>query len=121
MSLGVVKQTEAVLNHHLQALAARDLDGLVSDYTEESVIINNLSPTPIQGLGAIRQFMAQMVEVFTPEVLATFKASQQVIEGEIVYVVWSAGKTIPFGTDTVVVRDGKIVAQTAYAQMGAGG
>lgn len=120
MSFSLEKRTQAVLNHHLEALAARDLDDLVSDYTEESVIINNLSPTPIRGLEEIRQFMAQMVEVFTPEVLATLRMSQQVIEGEIVYVVWSAGATIPFGTDTVVIREGKIVAQTAYAQMGSG-
>jgi hypothetical protein len=33
------------------------------------------------------------------------------VEGEIAYITWHTDQ-IAFGTDTFVVRDGKIVAQT---------
>lgn len=114
-------QTEEVVGQHVQALLARDLDALTSGYSDDAVIIINTSPVAIVGLAAIRQFGAQILEAYTPEVLSTFKVGQQVIEGEIAYAVWSMGAAIPVATDTFVVRDGKIVAQTAYLQVGSGG
>ena len=46
--------------------------------------------------------------------------SQQIVEGDVAFLVWS-GKSknleIPFATDTLIVRNGKIVAQTFAAQM----
>jgi len=114
-------QTEEVVGQHVQALLARDLDALTSGYSDDAVIIINTSPVAIVGLAAIRQFGAQILEAYTPEVLSAFKVGQQVIEGEIAYAVWSMGAAIPVATDTFVVRDGKIVAQTAYLQVGSGG
>ena len=37
------------------------------------------------------------------------------VDGELAYITWSAGREIPLGTDTFVVRNGKIVAQTVAA------
>ena len=40
---------------------------------------------------------------------------QQVVDGEIAYIKWSAetaDNSYELGTDTILVRDGKIVAQT---------
>jgi len=34
------------------------------------------------------------------------------VEGELAYITWNVGSDIPLGTDTFVVDDGKIVAQT---------
>jgi hypothetical protein len=34
------------------------------------------------------------------------------VEGDLGYITWSAGAALPLGTDTFLVRDGKIVAQT---------
>jgi hypothetical protein len=36
----------------------------------------------------------------------------QAIEGEIAYLTWSAEPFVRLATDTLLVRDGKIVAQT---------
>ena len=49
-----MSQTEDVLNHHLQSFGGGDVDELVSDYTEDSVILfeSNL----ITGLDNIRAF-----------------------------------------------------------------
>ena len=42
---------------------------------------------------------------------------EQVAEGEIAYIVWTAGDLAPLGTDTFVIRDGKIVVQTFAAHV----
>jgi hypothetical protein len=71
-----------------------------------------------RGSGEIRTLFESLVADLPPG--STFEVSQQIIEGEIAYVVWSAesGKLkIPFATDTLIVRDGKIIAQTVAAQM----
>jgi hypothetical protein len=38
--------------------------------------------------------------------------------GEVAYLLWSGGAAFPFATDTYVVRDGKILVQTAAVQAG---
>ncbi len=117
MSTGTEKETEAVYNHHQQAISARDLDAIMEDYAEDSIIIVNVAPEPLRGLTAIRSFFAQFFEVWSPELQSTVSLARQDVEGEIVYTVWSAGPTMPFGTETHVIRDGKIRVQTAAAQM----
>ncbi len=118
MCAGKEKETEVVFNHHQQATSARDLDAIMEDYAEDSIVFVNAAPEPLRGLAAIRSFLAQLYEVYTPEVQSAAKIARQDVEGEIVYTVWSAGPTMPFGTETYVIRDGKIRVQTATAQMG---
>jgi ubiquinone/menaquinone biosynthesis C-methylase UbiE len=59
------------------------------------------------------------------EILADFPPGssvdlrQQLIEGEVAYLVWSGESQrvrIPFATDTLLIREGKIVMQTFAAQ-----
>ncbi|MGF1473054.1 MAG: hypothetical protein ACFB50_15120 [Rubrobacteraceae bacterium] len=50
---------------------------------------------------------------------SAFELSQQIVEGEIAYIIWSGESErlkIPFAAETLIVRDGKIVAQTFAAQ-----
>ena len=45
---------------------------------------------------------------------------KQIIEGEYAYILWSAESemlSIPFGTDTFRIVEGKIVAQTFVGQI----
>jgi hypothetical protein len=45
---------------------------------------------------------------------------RQEVHGEIAYIVWKADTPsldVPLGTDTFVVRDGKIVVQTFAGQL----
>ena len=114
------RTTEEVFGHHMQAIVARDLDAILEDYTEESILDVNLAPGPVRGLAGLRASFAGILELFTPEVISTFKVARQDVEGEVVYLLWSAGATIPAGSDTFVIRNGKIVVQTAYVQMGQG-
>ena len=66
----------------------------------------------VRGAGQVREFFIGFVANLTPEMLANFSATRQEVDGEIAYVVWTIGDIIPFGTDTFVVRDGKIVTRT---------
>ena len=98
-------ETKAVLDHHMAALDSDDLDDLMSDYTEDSVFISNLGGV-IKGLEAIRGVFAM-----TSGGMAGFEAGVEHVDGEIGFVTWKADG-IALGTDTFVVRDGKIAAQT---------
>ena len=58
-------------------------------------------------------FQALIAEFAKPG--ATFSMKQQFVEGEYGYILWTAetaDNVYELGTDTFVVRDGKIVAQS---------
>ncbi len=55
--------------------------------------------------------------MLTPDVLSQIKIARQAVDGEIAYIAFSAGRAIPLISDTFVIRDGKIVAQTTAVQM----
>lgn len=117
MTTTSVSTTESVLGHHLQAIFARDLEGIMSDYVEESVLF---TPTnTFKGLEGIRGFFTFALTIFTPEVLATMKLARQDIHDEYAYIFWSAGTTVPLGSDTFVIRGGKIVIQSFAGQINA--
>ena len=123
LQLGVIPApgmgpTEATLVHHLEAFGEGDVDEILKDYTPESVII-----TPdgsLHGLGEIRPFFEKMTTEIAAPGTYEFEMLKQVIEGEIAYIAWtfeSEKVSIPFGSNTFVIRDGKIVTQTFAAQM----
>jgi ketosteroid isomerase-like protein len=106
--------TAEVWQHHIDTWVARDLDGLLDDYAEESVmIVNN---RVFVGKSEIRAVFRQLFSIFD-------RATKHVIDpaivrGEIVYITWSVtvdGAEHPVGTDTFVIRGGKILYQTIAA------
>ncbi len=105
------EQTKAILDHHMEALDAGDLDGLLGDYTEESVFISNLGGV-VKGLEGIRAVFAVAAGA-TPG----FEQAVEHVDGEVGYIVWKA-ENIAFGTDTFVIRDGKILVQTVALHFG---
>ena len=113
-SAEISRQTEATLTHHLESFGKGDLDGLLSDYTEESKI---LTPDGVlQGTAAIRPFFEKFGETLPPG--SDFKMIKQIVDGETAYIAWTTeSEKVKFvlGTDTFVVRDGKIVTQTFAA------
>jgi len=105
-------KTRAVLEHHWKSFQDRDLDALMSDYTEESILI-----TPnktFRGLTEIRESYAQAFIVF-PKDSSTVTLNKTIVEDDLGYILWEATVPkfkLPYGTDTFVIRDGKIVRQT---------
>jgi ketosteroid isomerase-like protein len=104
--------TEAVVGHHLDCFYALDLQGVVADYAPDAVMI---VPTGVlRGVPEIMPFFRNFLAEFA-EAGATFDMRQQVIEGDLAYIRWVAqtpDTTYELGTDTFVVRNGKIAAQT---------
>lgn len=108
--------TEAVLKQHFQAIVSRNLDGLMKDYSQDSVLF---TPTgTVKGLKNIRAGFTAMLGMMTPEAMANVKVSRQEIEGEYAYILWSAVPVVPFGGDTFYIHNGKIVMQSFVGQMG---
>ena len=103
-------QTKAVLMHHLDSLMALDFAEVLSDYTEESVVISPAGT--VHGLEAIQGAMGEMAGLFTPESLSQLSMLYQDIQGEVAYLAWTMGDVVPFGTDTFIIRNGKIAVQT---------
>lgn len=104
--------TQDVVNQHLQGFFARDLQGVVADYAPDAVMI---VPTGVlRGVHEISQFFQALIAEFARPG-ATFQLQQQVVEGDVAYILWiaeTADQTYELGTDTFVVRHGKIVVQT---------
>jgi hypothetical protein len=48
--------------------------------------------------------------------LDVISISRQEIEGDVAFIVWDAPGFVTLGTDTFVVRDGKIAVQTFAGQ-----
>ena len=107
-----MKSTRDVIDHHLRAFAERDLKGVLSDYAPDAVFFTQHGP--LKGADAISPlFQALIAEFAKPG--AAFSMKQQVVEGDYAYIRWTAetaDNVYELGTDTFVVRDGKIVAQS---------
>ncbi len=110
-----MSQTEAVLNHHLQSFGTANIDELVSDYTEDSVIL--FESNIIKGLDNLRAFFTDFINNSLPPG-SDFEMKHLQVVGDIAYIVWEAGTdklAFKLGTDTFVIKDGKIVQQTIAA------
>ena len=109
--------TSDVLDHHLKSFAEYDLDGVLADYSSDAVLF---VPTgPLKGPDAIKAlFQALVAEFAKPG--SSFKMQQRSIEGDHAYILWTAetaDNSYEFATDTFVVRNGKIVAQSFAAKI----
>jgi hypothetical protein len=107
-----MKSTNDVIDHHLKAFADGDLNGILSDYAPDVTFFTRSGP--LRGVDAIRPlFQALIAEFAQPG--ANFSLDQQFAEGEHGYILWTAetaDNAYDLGTDTFVVRDGKIIAQS---------
>lgn len=104
--------TQEVLAHHLGCFAAGDLDGVLSDYAPGAVLFTR--DRPLRGADAIRPLFAALIAEFAKPG-ARLRMRQQFIEGDYGYILWTAETSenvYELGTDTFVVRDGRIVAQS---------
>ena len=113
-----VMTTRQVFEHHVQALGKGDVEGIVSDDTEDSVLI---TPSAVlKGRDAIRgAFDGFVAGLFKP---GTYEFTMVTVhvEAETAYAIWHAKCASPnvvLGTDTFLVRNGKIAVQTFAAKI----
>jgi len=109
--------TKDVIDHHLKCFGEGDLQGILSDYAPEAVLFTPAGP--LKGEEAIRPlFQAMLAEFGKPG--AAFNLKQQFIKADYGYILWTAetaDNVYELGTDTFVVQDGKIVAQSYASRM----
>jgi ketosteroid isomerase-like protein len=107
-----MNSTKEIIDHHLNAFAERDLKGVLSDYAPGAVFF-----TPngvLRGVDAIRPLFQGLIAEFRKPG-STFTMTEQFFDGDHAYILWTAetaDNVYELGTDTFVVRDGKIVAQS---------
>ena len=105
-------KTRAVIEHHWKSFQDRDLDALMADYTDESILIT--PDKTFRGLAEIRVIYAQAFLVF-PKDSTSMQVNKTIVEDDLGYILWEDTLPkfkLPYPSDTFVIRDGKIVRQT---------
>jgi len=108
--------TQEVLDHHLQAFGEGDLEAILKDYNEDSILCTQ--DGVLEGLHEIKPLFESFFAEFAKPG-ASFGMDHQTVRGELAFIVWhaeSADRHFDLGTDTFIIRDGKIVAQTFAAK-----
>ena len=106
-----------VLLRHLNSFKNNDLQAVISDYTNESVLITQ--DAIYKGPNEIKVFFASLIKQF-PKQNSSFELDKVIVDDELVYIVWH-GETpsldVPFATDTFIIKNGKILRQTFAGQL----
>jgi hypothetical protein len=90
--------------------AAGDLDAIVADYADDSVVITSAGVA--RGKDEIRQVFVKLLEDL-PE--AAWDLKTLIFDGDVLLLEWAADSAVNSaddGVDTFVFRDGMIWAQT---------
>jgi ketosteroid isomerase-like protein len=104
--------TRAVVERHMTELGAGNIDAVMADYADDAIMVSNLGGLT-KGVEALRVIFSH-----TPgDLFDSMEMKAEHYDGEVGYVAWKTAK-IPMGSDTFVVRDGKIVAQTVAMFLG---
>jgi hypothetical protein len=104
--------TRQVLDHHWETFVANDLDGVMEDYTEESVLIT--PDATYVGLDEIRQNFINAFKAF-PADGGKLTLNQSEVVKDVGYILWEADVpefNLTYATDSFFIRNGKIIRQT---------
>ena len=104
------KSTNEVWNHHIRAWETRSVHDIVSDYSDDSVLV--LNNHVFKGQDQIANVFTQLFSIFDA---GTNRIDTPVVLDRFVYITWHFTPTYKqefFGTDTFVIENGKIVLQT---------
>ncbi|HYT79393.1 MAG TPA: nuclear transport factor 2 family protein [Actinomycetota bacterium] len=105
------RSPQEVFQHHAQVLGAEDLDGIVSDYTEDAIFISPEGGV-LRGKDGVRQGFTKLLSD-VPQ--ATWDLPTQIYEDDILLLEWAADSErtkVEDGIDTFVFKDGLIRVQT---------
>lgn len=103
--------TELVVRNHLQAfLQQRGIPAIVADYDEGACILGE--DGTYRGKHEIAAFFESFIASLPPKGISRFSLRHLRVEGELAFITWEVGSEWPLGTDSFLVRGGKIVLQT---------
>jgi ketosteroid isomerase-like protein len=100
---------EEVFAHHGQSLGAEDLEEIVSDYSDDCVLVVNKQV--YRGKDGARQVFTQLLS----DVPQAKWELDTVFAEDVLYLEWKAaggGRHVDDGVDTFVFADGQIRVQT---------
>jgi hypothetical protein len=110
MEASTDRTPQEVFQHHGEVLMAEDIDGIVSDYTEDALFI-----TPdgvLKGKDGVREGFVKLTGDLPG---ASWDLPTQIFEDDILLLEWKAESEnvkVEDGIDTFVFRDGLIRVQT---------
>jgi ketosteroid isomerase-like protein len=109
--------TKDVVDRHLKSFGEGDLNGILSDYAPMAILFT--PDGPLEGVDAIRPlFEGLLTEFAKPN--SSFNLKHKSVKGDYAYILWAAktaDNIYDLVTDTFVVQDGKIVAQSFAAKI----
>jgi ketosteroid isomerase-like protein len=111
----MTRTPQEVFAHHAQALGAGDLDEIVADYADDSILITPAGA--MRGKDGVRAAFATLL-ADVPN--AAWDLKTQIYEGDVLLLEWTADSTagpVDDGVDTFVFRDGLITVQTVRYSM----
>jgi ketosteroid isomerase-like protein len=114
---GDTAETREILAHHLECFGKLDLAGTMTDYADESRFFSHGGV--LHGSDSIRKFYGTLFEEFEKPG-TSFDLLQQEVDDDTAYIVWkaeTADNLFEIGTDTFIVKNGKIVTQTFAGKM----
>lgn len=106
----MTRTPQEVFAHHGKALVTGDLDEIVADYADDSVVITSAGVA--RGRDAIRHVFVKLLGDLPA---AEWDLKSQIFAGDVLFLEWaahSAEHRADDGVDTFVFRDGMIWAQT---------
>ena len=109
--------TSEVVDRHMECFAERDLDGVLADYSSDAVLF--IPGQPLKGIGELKPFFQTFLAEFAKPG-ASFSMRQRTVDGDYAYILWTAetaDNSYELATDTFVVSNGKIIAQSFAAKI----
>jgi ketosteroid isomerase-like protein len=116
--------SQAVLDHHVKAMTAGDLDAVMADYADNALLVAPHGIAPGQtsvagndvfsGKANIRKFFAVLTDKDHNPAFKTMTSSYESRGNDVTLMHWMQNKGTPAqvsGTDTWIIRGGKVVAQ----------
>lgn len=104
--------TQSVLDHHWETFVNNDLEGVMEDYSEESILVT--PDATYRGLEEIRQNFVNAFSAF-PTNDSKLTLNKSIVVNDVGYILWDADVpefNLTYATDTFIIRDGKILRQT---------
>lgn len=108
-----MRDTASVFEHHQSAFSA-GLDEVMRDYDESSVLVS--PDETARGMSEIRAWFERFISAMPQGTMDRLEVTKQEVVGEVAYITFKAEPYVLLGTDTMVVKDGKIAVQTFAAK-----
>jgi hypothetical protein len=102
--------SKAVWDGHLQKVMTKDLDAVMTDFTDQSAIVT--VDKVYAGTAEIRGFLENVFKGFTPEVLKSMVMKAEIPHDNVVFSILTVGAAKRTFIYTTVIKDGKIMAIT---------